>query len=76
MSNYKLTQRQRSTEAGADSYGNPQSSEFDRGYQDGLTGRGYRPSSVAYANGFQSGELAATRLGWKKDARTGGVDGY
>ena len=40
-------------------------SEFDIGYHAGLHGLGYRPSSVAWADGYESGDLTALRLGKK-----------
>ncbi len=35
--------------------------EFERGYNTGFTGAGYRPTSRPYIEGFESGELAARR---------------
>ena len=49
-----------------DVYGDPENSEFDRGYNDGLNQRPYRPSSIRYAEGYDSGDLAAIRLGKKR----------
>ena len=45
----------------------PGNAEFDKGYQDGLTGSGYRPSSLRYVQGYDSGKLAAFRLGLSRD---------
>lgn len=32
--------------------------EYDKGYHDGKMGRGYKPSSQPYADGYKSGEWA------------------
>lgn len=37
--------------------------EFNAGYDAGYNGMGYRPSSFSWAEGYESGVLAAYRLG-------------
>jgi hypothetical protein len=40
--------------------------EFERGLDAGYEGSGYRPTSLVYADGYESGQLAAQRRGWGK----------
>jgi hypothetical protein len=35
--------------------------EFEQGYRDGFNGMGYRPTSLLYIEGYESGELASIR---------------
>lgn len=38
-------------------------SDFQKGYAAGFEGRGYAPTSLNYVEGYESGDLAAKRLG-------------